>query len=344
MKRFILPSTSAALLLAVVSCSSPATSAGPVRGPATFLSSNQSEVALIQWRTTTGGHVQGILTADTIGGVAPAASLAHNSVPFTGTVHGTSVNLTFDHGLFLQSSAQGRLTGSSLTLAIPQADGTVHGTTFTRSSSSRYDRAVTALRANAQHENLQAAPAGSDPSPNGRAVERNTQADLASLYAASSLAPQAKLTSDVDRFARDATTARSRLGLEKQDATGDNKYCAAASTAVGVSHGVDGAALSALGDSQALNADITAIRMDIRTVGADERRLSRARLPGAASAPGLIATAEASMAQAIASANSYIDQINATNNQARDLANRMATGKCASAGQTAVTAPVAHIK
>jgi hypothetical protein len=341
MKRLIVACLAAAMLLALVSCTG---SAHPASGSASYLANSGSETAFIQWRTVSRGHVRGTLTADDIGGAAPAASLTENSVPFTGTIDGPSVHLTFAYGLFLQSHAHGTLTGSGLTLAVPHADGTIHTTTFTPSSRSSYNRAVAALRRSAQRENLLAARADSHPSASVRAEQHNTQMDLASLYQASSLAPQAKLTNDVDRFARDSATAQSRLATEKQAASGDNRYCSASSTAVGISHGVNGAALSALGDSQALTADITAIRMDIRTADADQRRLSRAGQPGTTSAPALIASARASMAQAIASANSYIDQINATNNQARAVANHMATGKCSGAGQTAFAPPVAHIK
>jgi len=344
MKRFLLPCAMTAMLFAVVSCTGSAKSAYSAGGAATYLANSKSEIAFIQWRATRGGHVQGTLTAGNIGGAAPAASLSVNSVPFTGIVHGTSVNLTFAHGLFLQSQAHGRLTDSSLTLAVPQADGAVHVTTFTRSSRSSYNRAVTALRRSAQHENLLAAGAGSHPSASSRALQHNAQMDFAALYQNSSLAPQAKLTQDVNHFASDAATARSGLAKEKQDASGDNHYCAAASTAVGDSRGVSGAALAAVGDSESLTSDITAINMGIRTTDTDLRRLSRARLPEPTSAPALVATAKSSMAQAIASANSYIDQINAINNQARAMANHMATGKCSSPGQSPWTAPVGHIK
>lgn len=345
MKHFIVPFTMAAMLLGVVSCAGSSGSAHSAGGPATYLANNKSQIALIQWRSTTRGHVRGTLTADNIGGAAPSASLSVNSVPFTGTIHGNSVNLTFAHGLFLQSHAHGRLAGSSLTLAVPHADGAIYRTTFTQSSRSSYNSAVAAMRRSAQQENLLAARAGSHPSSaNSRALQHNTQMDLAALFQASSLAQQAKLTHDVDSFARDAATARSRLAKEKQDASGDNHYCAATSTVVGDSSGVNGALLSASGDSEALTADITAIRMDIRAADADQRRLSRAGLSGSTSAPALIATAQASMAQAIASANSYIDQINAINNQARVFANHMAAGKCSASGQTPLTAPVAHIK
>jgi len=344
MKRFIVAAATAVMLLAGAGCTESATPAHSTDGPAAYLENNKSELAYIQWRITAGGHVQGTLTADNIGGAAPAASLAENSVPFTGTVHGTSVSLTFTHGLFLQRHADGKLTGNSLTLAIPHADGAVHTATFTRSGSSSYNRAVAALRTSAQQENLQASQAGSHPSANGRAVQHNAQTDLASLYEASSLAPQAKLTNDVDHFARDAATAQSRLAAEKQAASGDNHYCTASSTAVGIAHGVNGAALAAVGDSEALTAAVTAIRMDIRAAHVDQRRLSKAGLPGQTSAPAMIATAQASMAQAVARANSYIDQINSTNIQARAVANRMATGKCSGAGQAAPAPPVAHIK
>src|SRR5215469_9085757 len=177
MKRFLLPCTITAMLFAAASCTGPAKSSDSPAGAATYMANNKSEIAFIQWRTTKGGHVQGTLTADNIGGAAPAASLSVNSVPFTGIVHGTSVNLTFAHGLFLQSQARGRLTDSSLTLAVPHADGVVHVTTFTRSSRSSYNTAVTALRRSAQHENLLAAGAGSHPSSNSRALQHNAQMD-----------------------------------------------------------------------------------------------------------------------------------------------------------------------
>jgi hypothetical protein len=345
MKRLIIACAAIGVLLAVASCTgSSTTSVHSADSPGTYLANDKSEIAFIQWRTVSRGHVEGTLTADNIGGAAPAASLSENSVPFTGTISGNSVDLTFASGLFLQNHAQGSLTGNSLTLAIPHADGTIHRTTFTEASRSRYNRAVAAMRTSAQHENAMAGGAGSNPSANIRAVQHNTQTNLAALYQASSLAPRTKLTNDVDRFAGDAATARSRLADEKQAALGDNRYCAATSTAVGVSHGVSGAALSAVGDSQALNADIAAIRIDIRNAYANQRRLSRAGQPGPNSAPALISTAETSMSQAIASANSYIDQINATNAQARTVANRMATGKCSGPGQAALTAPVAHIR
>jgi hypothetical protein len=344
MKRFIVACTTIVMLLAVAGCAGSASSAHSADGSATYLANSKSELAFIQWRITTGGHIRGTLTAYNIAGAAPAASLAVNSVPFTGSVHGTSVNLAFAHRLFLHSTAYGRLSGSSLTLTVPHADGAIHTTKFTRSSSSSYNRAVAALRRSAQHENLAAAGAGSHPSANSRAVQHNTQTDLISLYQAASLAPQAKLTNDVEHIARDAATARSRLATEKQAASGDNRYCTAASTTVGISSGVNGAALSALGDRQALSAQITAIRMDIRTADADQRRLSKAGVSGPTSGPALIATARSSMAHAIASANSYIDQINAASNQARVVAKRMATGKCSSAGQAAWKPPVAHVK
>jgi hypothetical protein len=344
MKRFLVPCSAAAMLLAVVSCTGSASSAHPADAAATYLANNKSEIVYIQWRTTRGGHVQGTLTADNIGGVAPAASLSVNSVPFTGTVHGSAVNLTFAHELFLQNHASGKLTGSTLTLAVPHADGTAQPTTLASSSDSGYNKAVAALRRSTQYENLLATRPGSHPSANSRADQRNTQMDLAALYQASSLAPQAKLTDDVDHFAGDAATARARLAKEKQDASGDNHYCAASSTVAGDAQGVSGSTLAVRGDIQSLTADITVIRMDIRSANADLRVLSRAGLPGPTSAPALIATAKSSMAQAITSANSYIDQVNAINSQARSLANHMATGKCSGPGQTAPAPAIGNIK
>jgi hypothetical protein len=344
MKRFLVPCGAAAIVLAVASCSGSDAPPHPTNAGAMYLANNKSEIALVQWRTTTGGQVTGKLTAANIGGAAPAAALSENSVPFTGTVHGNSVNLTFAHGLFLQSHASGRLTGSTMTLTVPYADGALRSTTFAQSTLSRYDDAVAALRRSAQQENLLATRAGSNASANSRAVQRNTHMDLAALYLASSLAPQAKLTKDVNHFASDIATARTRLTKEKQDASGDNHYCAATSTVVGDSQGVHGSVLAVHGDIESLSADTTAIRMDIRAVNADEHHLGKAGLTAPTSAPALIAAAQSSMARAVASANSYIDQVNTVNNQARVVANHMAVGKCSGPGQTAPTPPIGQIK
>jgi hypothetical protein len=62
------------------------------------------------------------------------------------------------------------------------------------------------------------------------------------------------------------------------------------------------------------------------------------------SAYGVIASARVSLAQAIAKANSYIDQANAIDAQAHTIANRMTTRKCSSARSGAVARPVPHIK
>ena len=73
MKRLIVAFATAAMLFSGAGCTESATPAHSADGPAAYLESNKSELAYIQWRITPGGHVQGTLTADNIGGAAPAA-------------------------------------------------------------------------------------------------------------------------------------------------------------------------------------------------------------------------------------------------------------------------------
>jgi hypothetical protein len=62
------------------------------------------------------------------------------------------------------------------------------------------------------------------------------------------------------------------------------------------------------------------------------------------SASGVIASATANLKQAIAKANFYIDQANATDAKARAIANKMAMGRCSGAQNGTLLHPIPHIR
>ncbi len=267
MKHLIIAGTAAAMLLAAVSCSGSGGSGGSGRsgGPASYLTVSNSKVAFIQWRATSNGHLHGTITEGNVGGSAPAETLSVSSAPFIGTMSGSSVTLTFAVLYFLHTRAQGTLSGSTLTLGVPQSDGTIQQAKLSQSDEASYNRAVMTLHSTIRHANLLAArQQAGQPGQSAKAqAEQGIQRALSALYRDSSLAFNGMLARGLARFADDIQTARSGLATEKQDASGGKSYCVAAFRVAGDAQSVDGDLSSVQGDVQSLIPDILTVRNDV---------------------------------------------------------------------------------
>lgn len=326
------------MLLAAAGCSGSDASAGP----ASYLAVDGSKVAFIQWRTASHGHLHGMITEGSIGGSGSAQKLSVASAPFTGTMTGNSVKLTFAELYFLRAHAHGTVSGSALTMAVPQADGTINRTTFSQSDQASYDRAIAALRTKVRRATLVAArqQASSGGQSTHAQAERSAQSSLNALYADSSLAHDGRLADGLAHLAAVIEVARTHLTAEKQDALGSNKYCSAAFTVTGDSEAIGGALQHAQGAVLALMAQVAVVRHDIAISTAYLRHLNRSGLPAPSNASNVIAGANASLRQAIATANSYIAEINAIEVRARSLADNMAVRKCSGARSGASPHPI----
>jgi hypothetical protein len=345
MKHLIIAGTAAATLLATVSCGGSASSERS-GGPASYLTVSNSNVAFIQWRATSNGHLQGTITESNAGGSAPAETLSVSSAPFIGTISGSSVTLTFAVLYFLQTRAHGTLSGSTLALGVPQSDGTIRQATFSQSDEASYNRAIVTLRNMIRHANLLVArqQAGQAEQSAKAQAEQGVQSALSALYKNSSLAFSSMLARGEVRFDKDIQTARSDLATEMQDASGSKSYCVAAFRASGAAQKVDGDLHAVQGDVQTMIPDVLTVRNDVATANARLRHLSKVGLPAPTSASSMIASAKVNLRQAIAKANSYIDQINAIDAQAHSIASNMATRRCSGARSSSSTLPISHIR
>jgi hypothetical protein len=342
MKNLLIACTIAAMLVAAAGCGA----SKSVAGPAAFLADGNSKVVFIQWRPESDGRLQGAITEDSLGGSGSAQTLSATSVPFIGAVSGNSVLLTFASMYFLHAHAHGTLSGSVLTMVLPQSDGTITQIRLSRSDNASYDRSVSELRGRIRQANLVAAnqQAGQRQHPMRAVAEKSTQSTLVALYKDSSLAPGGILATGMTRFQHHIEAAQSRLAIEKRDAFGDDKYCAAADTATGDAKGVDGALQAVQGDILAVMPDISAARHYAASATAQLRHLNRQGLPVPDQASTVIANARVSLKNAIAAANSYINQTNVIYAQSRSVANNLATGKCSSAQSGVVMHPIPPIK
>jgi hypothetical protein len=340
MKHLIIACPVAAILLAAAGCSGSEVPSGA----ASYLAAGNSKVAFIQWRPAPKGHLSGTITENGIGGSGPAQTVSVSSERFTGTMSGKSVTLTFAALYFLHARAHGTLSGSALTMRVPQSDGTLQQVTFSQSDRTGYHRAVAALHRRIRRANLLAAKqqARLRDQPAHAQAERTAQSALSAVYEASSLASGGMLADALARFAHHVQAARAHLAAEKKHAPSNNKYCAAALTVGGDAKAVDGALLSVQGDAVSLTSNISVIRHDVATATALLHHLKKAGVPNSAS--NVIASARSSLKQAIAKANSDIDQMNAIHARARSMANKMATGRCSGAANGSQLRPIPHIK
>jgi len=280
-----------------------------------------------------------------MGGSGSAQTLSVNSAPFTGTMAGNSVRLTFAVPYFLRAHAHGRLNGSDLTMMVPQSDGTARQATFSQSDKAGYDHAIARLHARIRHAAILSAKqqASSQRQPAHAQVEQSTQRTLNALDSESGLAVGGKLAAGLAGLADTVQAARSHLAREKLDASGANKYCSAALTVTGDSEAVGGALQHAQGAILSLMPDITAVRHDIATTAANLRHLRRSGLPVPSRASDVIATANSRLRQAIVTANVFIDQVNAIAVRAITLSDNMAVRRCSGARSGVVPRPIPPI-
>ena len=341
MRRLIIAGVVAAVLVAATGCSGSDAPAGPT----SYLAVGASKVAFIQWRATSGGHLHGMIREGRIGGSGSAQVLSLTSAPFTGTMTHNSVKLIFAVPYFLRANAHGTLNGSVLTIALPQSDGTIRQAKLSQSDKAGYDHAIVALRTRIRHASVVAAKqqAARRGQTAHAQTEQSTQSSLNALYEESSISRGGKLAGAVARLADDIGVARSHLAKEKQDSSGDNKYCGAAFTVTGDAQKVDGALLNAQGAVLALVPAITAVRRDVAVTKAYLRHLSKSGLPAPSHASNVISSANSSVKQVIVTANSDIGKINAIDARAWAFADHMATRKCSGARSGASPQPIPPI-
>ena len=202
----------AVMLLATVGCggSSGSTSSD---GAASYLAASNSKVAFIHWQGSSHGHLRGTITYRNIGGIAPTEKMSVTSAPFTGTIRGNSVRLTFGTLYFLHTGADGTLSGSRLMLRLPGSDGAIRQVTFSQSDVTSYHSAISALHRSVGHANQLAAQQPSQQAQPARAqAEQAGQHDLRALYNDSSLAAGGKFAGSITRFAHDDSDRRIRPG------------------------------------------------------------------------------------------------------------------------------------
>jgi hypothetical protein len=313
-------------------------------GPPAYLATNSGQVEFITWQQA-GSGIQGTIAADSITGTAPDEAVSVQSVPFTGSINGSTVTMTVNGGFLVGTrTVTATLNGSALSISFVGSSGAFQTSTLTQSTAGAYNAAVAALHSRAHQANVLAAQA------QARAAQQQKQAqdeqtagnDIASLQQ-----DTGSLSGDLQTLAGDVKQTNKDLGTVQSDAShGPGSYCAnlAGTVDADIEGTVDADIQgSFLADLQALvdgfhtvHADIATVQGDLQTVISDGGTAP----PGASAA---IAAAHTAITQAKSTANGDIGQVNAIDSQAYEIGNAMATGSCSGQGPGNPPAPVPRI-
>lgn len=333
---------SAALPPAASLLSPAATSQAPVStGQTTYICSGSSQATLLQW-TDDNGDLSGTYTYSYLTGTAPQEQVSSSNGNLSGTLNGTAI--TLDIGF--QQPMYGSLSGGTLTLNVPQSDGSYQPGTCTSGTLSAWNSVVSGFDTQASGDNsneVQASASASQASANA-AAEQQAQTDMGTLQGLS-------LSSDLSKLSSDLTQTSNDLAAEKTaaaagpNADGGDCYNLEENVDYDAQENVEYDAQEDLGyDLQEnLVPDISSGRQDISAFQSDLSNLQGIGLSAPAGAQAAITAAENTISNAVSMANADISQENGFVSQAWSVANSIATGSCAGDGPGAAPSPIQDI-
>jgi len=321
----------------------------PPAGTSSYIAGGNGFVVFLQWRQDT-GHIAGTAQVAAATGVAPGEQVSSDSIPFTGTLNGSSITLSFDG----DPTQFGIITDGSFTLDVPQQGGGFTVAHFLVANPGAYNRAVASLHGSVNSAN-QLAEEQQATRNEQQTFSRDVNTvdnDLSSLTSASSqtTSDAQSLQSDLQTLESDVATAQSDLqqtlsAAAQGGSTSSSSVCADADTVGADADTVAADAGSLQADIQssvsidlgAISSSISTLNSDYSTLQAAESRLPSAewpttQLPTQGQVSQAISQANSTATQAVATTNGYISQANSGVTTAYGYASQAAqAGSCGTA-------------
>ena len=271
--------------LSPVGSSAPDPADNGTDGEAAYLATEPGAAVFIRW-TDDHGRLDASLDVSQLASGADGG-VQGRQLNATGTLQGHSVDLDVGG----DGEWTGTVSGHTLTLHIPQPDGSLQAVTFTQATIGDYNTAVSQL-----HQQVQAdAAAASSAAQQAAATRAVTRAeatvaqDLDNLAAATGhLRSDADFTADLTQMGEDLAAEQHDLALERADVAPDN--CGTVDGDDGTVDGDDGTLQgdegSTQGDIASVQADIDAVSRQLSQIAGDVAALNSA----IANDPGTTAT------------------------------------------------------
>lgn len=247
-------------------------------GPATFVSRTASEVATISWTDDGSGHLTGSLQTATPNSAGTGELLTSVSVPFTGTLHADQISVVVGGQLGATATWTGALSGDTVTLTIPQADGTLAPAIFSRGTVADYNAAVSKFQEQVTQSRSAAAAAAASAARDAASAE--AAAALAAVGDRASAAVDAleagiaappsfdAFTADMTTLKQDLATTLTHAATATAEGRSSDTACGDASTAQGDASTVEGDQSTIEGDAadvQGVVDEVGRLAQDVRT-------------------------------------------------------------------------------
>lgn len=227
-----------------------------------WVASFSNGVKFLGW-TVTGDTVAGTYSETLLPPTATA--LTTDSSSFNGTINGSSVTLTFSHGF--GSTISGQLASNTLSLSIPQTDGSIQVEVFTPGTTADYNTGVVIVQQQAQSRQAEAAAIAASQSSVAQQQDADQRAAQNLANAAQALGSDiSNITSDINSVSSQLKTVSTDLGTQDTDlATVKNDAATAAKDLK--AEGKDG--VDVCSDVGTVGSDAATVASDEATVQAD---------------------------------------------------------------------------
>lgn len=313
-------------------------------GQTTFICAGDTSGSLLQWNDLDGA-LTGSYTYTELSGSAPNEKVSPSSTTLTGTRDGGSVTLSLDV-LFARQPLSGTVSGKTLMLNVPQSDGSLQAATCRAGTLEEWNDFVGQLADFADNDN--AWYIEQEAQASAAAADARAQQDAADAL---TTVQKFSLADDLAQLADDVEQIRGDLAAEKEAAalgpnangggcynlTGNVNYAAANSVLYGArnvfGYDVQNNLLRDVADGR-------------KAIGAFRDAVAALQASGLEEPIGVeeaIGAAETEIANGIATANTYTDQVNALVDEAYAVANATATGECAAQAIGAAPAHMDHV-
>lgn len=326
---------------------------------ASFMATGQQAAVFLQWRQS-GDQLTGTAQVAIAEGTPPNADVSSDTIPFTGTLDGSSITLSFNGA----PASFGTVAGGSFTLDVPTSSGVLTPERFAPAAPATFDAALASLRRDVDKANQiasQQAQLGTEQQAITQAAQ-TVEGDMSGLSSAGSQAigDAQALQEDVQAVANDLTTTQSDLQQTYSDAAqggsaGPGVVCADAGTVAGDAGTTSGDAGSLSGDLergvgsdlQSITQGIASLQSDYGTLQHAESQLPRSLwppgpIPGQSDVSQAINQANGATSQASSIANGFIDQTNNDVGSAfGDVAQAYQAGNCGPSPPG--PPPIAHV-
>jgi hypothetical protein len=325
---------------AASSAASPSASAVAEPGVATYLCQFSDGDLLLQW-TANGGYLDGTYQDAALSGTPPQESVDTTQGALSGGLNGSGITLNINSATWY-----GTVSGSAVTVNVPQQDGTIQPATCDQSSVTGWNSAIASLNSQTSGNNGAAAQQqqqAAQASANA-AAQQQAQSDLTTLQGLSLASDLSKLSGDLSKTSTDLA-AEKTVAAAGPNADGGDCYNLESNVNYDAEDDVEYDAQDDFGyDLQEnLQPDISSARNDVSTLQSDLSGLANMGLPAPQGAQAAITAANDAISGAISTANADISQENGYVSQAYAVANATATGSCAGDGPGSPPAPVQDI-